>query len=145
MGDFSKGGVHKTDGVWWVTFQRGEYTKPMGFDGWLFKGGSTQNRWLVMDFGNFLLSLKNWAPRAFISKNTVIIIFKQKFTGGSFFGGGSSHHRPVIVKPAGFQVGSDRLSASIKARPKNLGADTHPLARKFLLVISTIAFLCGWY
>ena len=33
MGDFSKGGVHKTDGLWWVIFQRGEYTKPMGFDG----------------------------------------------------------------------------------------------------------------
>ena len=31
---FSKGGVHKTDGFWWVIFQRGEYTKPMGFDGW---------------------------------------------------------------------------------------------------------------
>ena len=45
MGDFSKGGVHKTDGFsWvifqgvhetdgfsWVIFQRGEYTKPMVF------------------------------------------------------------------------------------------------------------------
>ena len=39
MGDFSKGGVHKTDGFWWVIFQRGEYTKPMGCDGWFFKGG----------------------------------------------------------------------------------------------------------
>ena len=37
MGDFSKGGVHKTDGSWWVIFQRGEYTKPMGLDGfWNF-------------------------------------------------------------------------------------------------------------
>ena len=37
MGDFSKGGVHKTDGFWRVIFQRGEYTKPMGFDGfWNF-------------------------------------------------------------------------------------------------------------
>ena len=25
-----------------VVFQRGEYMKPMGFDGWFFKGGSTQ-------------------------------------------------------------------------------------------------------
>ena len=35
MGDFSEGGVHETDGFWWVIFQRGagEYTKPMGFDG----------------------------------------------------------------------------------------------------------------
>ena len=48
MGDFSKGGVHKTDSFWWVIFQRGEYTKPMGFDGWFFKGGSTQNRWVLM-------------------------------------------------------------------------------------------------
>ena len=33
MDDFSQGRVHKTDGVWWVIFHRGEYTKPMGFDG----------------------------------------------------------------------------------------------------------------
>ena len=50
MGDFSKGGVHKTDGLWWVIFQRGEYTKPMGFDEWFFKGGSTQNRWVLEFF-----------------------------------------------------------------------------------------------
>ena len=30
-------------------FSKGEYTKPMGFDGWFFKGGSTQNRWALMD------------------------------------------------------------------------------------------------
>ena len=48
MGDFSKGGVHKTDELWWVSFQRGEYMKPMAFDGWFFKGGSTQNRWALM-------------------------------------------------------------------------------------------------
>ena len=30
MDDISKGGVHKTDGFWWVIFPRGEYTKPMG-------------------------------------------------------------------------------------------------------------------
>ena len=48
MGDFSKGGVHKTDGFWWVIFQRGEYTKPMGCDGWLFKGGvhKTDGLWM---------------------------------------------------------------------------------------------------
>ena len=33
MGDFSKGGVHKTDGFRWMIFQRGEYIKPMAFDG----------------------------------------------------------------------------------------------------------------
>ena len=31
-----------------VIFQRGEYTKPMAFNGWFFKGGSTQNRWALM-------------------------------------------------------------------------------------------------
>ena len=39
-----------------VIFQRGEYTKPMAFDGWFFKGGSTQNRWLLMGFGIFFAS-----------------------------------------------------------------------------------------
>ena len=34
---------------WWVTFQKGvDYTKPMAFDEGFFKGGSTQNRWLLM-------------------------------------------------------------------------------------------------
>ena len=48
MGDFPKGGVHKINGLWWVIFQRGEYTKPMGFNGWFFTGGSTWNRWALM-------------------------------------------------------------------------------------------------
>ena len=51
MSDFSKGGVHKTDESWWVIFQRGEYTKPMSLDVWFFKGGSTQNRWVLKHFG----------------------------------------------------------------------------------------------
>ena len=61
---FSKGGggVHKTDGFWWMIFHRGEYIKPMGFDGWFFKGGSTQNRWLLMDFECLLLLLKIRRP-----------------------------------------------------------------------------------
>ena len=34
-----------------VIFPRGEYIKPMTFDGWFFTGGSTQNRWpLTGDF-----------------------------------------------------------------------------------------------
>ena len=37
--DFSKGGVHETDGFWWVIFQRGEYTKPMGFWWVIFQRG----------------------------------------------------------------------------------------------------------
>ena len=44
MADFSKGGVHETDGLWWVIFQRGEYMKPMGSYKWFFKGGTTQNQ-----------------------------------------------------------------------------------------------------
>ena len=48
MGDFSKGGVHETDGFLWVDFSQGDYIKPMGFDGWFFKGGSTQNRWVLV-------------------------------------------------------------------------------------------------
>ena len=39
MGDFPKGGVHETDSFWWVIFQRGEYTKPMGLMGDFSKGG----------------------------------------------------------------------------------------------------------
>ena len=35
----------------------------MGFDGWFFKGGSTQNRWLLMGFCNvFFLHLKIKRP-----------------------------------------------------------------------------------
>ena len=55
MDDFSKGGVHETDGFQLVIFQRGEYTKPMAFDG----------------FWNIFFASKNWAPGAFISAKTV--------------------------------------------------------------------------
>ena len=36
-------------GFWWVIFQRGEYTKPMGFNEWFFKGGvhKTNGLWWV--------------------------------------------------------------------------------------------------
>ena len=56
---FSKKRVHKTDGFWWVISQRGEYTKPMAFDGWFFKEGSTQNRWVLTSFGMFFFASKN--------------------------------------------------------------------------------------
>ena len=59
MCDFSKGGVHKTDGFRCVIFQRGEYTKPIVFYGF----------WNV----SFIAS-KNWALRAFISANTAFMI-----------------------------------------------------------------------
>ena len=54
MGDFSKGGVHKTDGVLMDEFSKGGVHKTDGvFFGDFFKGGSTQNRWLLMGFGMF--------------------------------------------------------------------------------------------
>ena len=64
----------------WVIFQRGEYIKPMAFDGWFFKGGSTWNRWLLVgDFSKggvhktdrlwwvlecFFIASNNWASGA---------------------------------------------------------------------------------
>ena len=54
----------------WV-FKGGEYIKPMGFGGWFFKGGSTQNRWALTVFGIFFIASENWAPGVFISANTV--------------------------------------------------------------------------
>ena len=80
MDDFSKGGVHKSD----------------GFDGWFFKGGreDTQNRWALMgDFSQggvcktdyFLMGFeilfiasRNSAPGAIISANTVYFSFFLK-------------------------------------------------------------------
>ena len=78
MGDFSKGGVHKTDGMWWVIFQRGEYIKPMAFDGSFFKGGSTQNWWVLECI---LLLLKIKRPGGFISTITVLALsdLRKKF------------------------------------------------------------------
>ena len=48
-----------------VIFQRGEYTKPMGFDGWFFKGGSTQNRKITHQSHRFcvLPPLKNHSSK----------------------------------------------------------------------------------
>ena len=68
-----------------VIFQRGEYTKPMEFGGWFFKGGSTQNRWLLMgdssEGGVHKTDCKNWAPGAFNSANTVCFFqFLKKIT-----------------------------------------------------------------
>ena len=77
-----------------VIFQRGEYTKPMSFHGWFFKGGSTQNRWVLMgDFSKggvhktdgfwnvFLLLLKIKHPvRLFGQIRYVFFIFSKKIT-----------------------------------------------------------------
>ena len=78
MGDFSKGGVHKTDGLWWVIFKG---------------GGSTQNRWGLMgDFSKggvhktdgfgivFLLLLKIKRPgRLFRQIRYFLFIFLSIF------------------------------------------------------------------
>ena len=37
--DFSKGGVHKTDGFWWMIFQRGEVHKTNGLRWVIFQRG----------------------------------------------------------------------------------------------------------
>ena len=57
---FFKGGVHKTDGFWWVILQRGGVHKTDGL-WWVILqrgGGSTQNRWLLMAFEMFLIAFK---------------------------------------------------------------------------------------
>ena len=56
-GWFSKGGVHKTDGFWWVIFKGGSTQNQWAFDGWFSKGGSTQNRWAFDGFWNVFLWL----------------------------------------------------------------------------------------
>ena len=66
MGDFSKGGVHETDGFSWVIFHRGEYTKPMGFDGWFFKGGGGVHKidgfwWVIFPPGGGGSPRNRWA------------------------------------------------------------------------------------
>ena len=47
MDDFLKGGVHKTNGFWWVIFQRGEVDKIDGF-------------WWVLKCFSLLLKLGAW-------------------------------------------------------------------------------------
>ena len=79
MGAFSKGGVHKTDGLWWV----------------IFKGGSTQNRWLLMGdfskggvhktdgFWNVFLLLLKISAQGVYSANTVFYFYVEKTKRGS--------------------------------------------------------------
>ena len=62
-----------------VIFQRGEYTKPMGFVRWFFKGESTQNRWILM--GDFSKG-EYTKPMAF---------------DGWFFKGGSTQNRWILM------------------------------------------------
>ena len=45
---FQKGDYTKPVGDNGWFFKGGKYMKPMGFDGWFFKGESTQYRWVVM-------------------------------------------------------------------------------------------------
>ena len=51
--DFSKGGVHKTDGLLMDDFSKGGVHKTDGF--WMgdFSKGVLQNRWVLMGFGMF--------------------------------------------------------------------------------------------
>ena len=91
VGEFSKGGVHKTDGLWWVIFQRGEYTKPMGFDGWVLKGGSTQNRWGLMgDFSKGGVHKTDGLWWVSFQRGEYI---KPMVFDGRFFKGGSTQNR----------------------------------------------------
>ena len=78
-----------------VIFQRGDYTKPMAFDGWFFKGGSTQNQWVLMgDFSKGGVHKTNefwW-----------VIFQRGEYTkpmsfDGRFFKGGSTQNRWVLV------------------------------------------------
>ena len=82
--DFSKGGVHKTDGFWWVIFQRGEYTKPMGFNGWFFKGGTTQNQWVVM--GGFFKGGVHKTYGLLMGFGMFLYCFWKLSAGGVYFG-----------------------------------------------------------
>ena len=61
MGEFSKGGVHKTDGLWWVSFRRGGgvYTKPMDFHGfWEFFYGFEKLSARGVYFGKYGILMK---------------------------------------------------------------------------------------
>ena len=79
-GDFPKGGVHKTDGFQRVIFQRGEYTKPMAFDGWFSKRGvhKTDGFWWV--FECFLLFLRFKRPGRLCRQIRYLV--DMIFTGG---------------------------------------------------------------
>ena len=93
--EFSKGGVHKTDGFRWVIFQRGEYTKPMAFDGWFFKGGSTQNRWLLMgDFSKGGVHKTDGFWWVIFQRGEYI---KPMGFDGWFFKGGSTQNRWLLM------------------------------------------------
>ena len=95
MSDFSQGGVHKTDGFWWVIFQRGEYIQPNGLDGWFFKGGSTQNRWILMgDFTKGGLHTTEGSWWVIFQRGEYT---KPMASDGWFFKGGSTHNRRVLM------------------------------------------------
>ena len=81
VGDFSKGGVHKTNEFWWVIFQRGEYTKPMNFGGWFFKAGSTQNRWLFDGFWNVFYGFQKLSARGVYFGKCGILFPSRPSTG----------------------------------------------------------------
>ena len=60
LDDFSKGGVHETDGFCWMIFQRGEGTQ----NRWVLindfsKGGVHKTGGLLMGFGMFFSASRN--------------------------------------------------------------------------------------
>ena len=67
---FSKGGVHRTDELWWVIFQRGEYTKPRGFG--------------ICFYCFWKLSARG----VYFDKNTVYFTFAYLGRGGRMWRGG---------------------------------------------------------
>ena len=78
MDDFSKGGVHKTDGVWMGDFQRGEYTKPMGF-GWVIfsKGGVHKTDGVWMGFEMFFYCFYELSARGvYFGKYGILLMAK---------------------------------------------------------------------
>ena len=84
-----------------VIFQGGgEYTKPMGLDGWFFPGGSTQNRWVLE---MFLLLLKIKRPGRLLQKiryfdfNRCFSRF-QTFYGCEKTGKNNKWEKSVLVK-----------------------------------------------
>ena len=58
MGDFSKGGVHKTDGFWWMIFSKGGVHK-------------TDGLWRASEF---FFASKNWAFGAMLERNDRLLL-----------------------------------------------------------------------
>ena len=60
---FQRGEYTKPNGFWWVMFSKGGVHKTDGLWLWCFKGGSTQNRWVLMGFGMFSYCFQKLSAR----------------------------------------------------------------------------------